>query len=805
VPGGGNDSVTYYGAETIIDGGAGTNTLVLKASVTINLGSADQTTSDLVTVTNFQNVDSTALSSNMAISGSSSANTITTGAGNDSIDGAGGADIINTGAGNDTVTYRGGETSLDGGTGTNTLYLRAAATIDLSAADITVGDAVSAVNFQNVDASLVSSNLTITGSSSANGITGGSGNDTIDGGGGADGINANGGNDSVIARGTESAIDGGSGTDTLVLIASTTITAVNFSVAGGADQTTGDSTNVTNFDILDASALAGAISVTGSSTANAITTGSGDDTIDGLGGADVIVAGSGNDTVSFYGSETTLDGGAGTNTLTLKTSAVFNLGNANQLAFGAGTVSNFQNIDASSLSAGQAVVLTGSSGANTLSGGAGNDILDGAGGADTVAGGAGNDSITSRGAEISIDGGTGTDSVVLAASAGTTAINLSVAAGADQTSGDSIAISNFEHVDASALSANLTVTGSTSANTLITGSGNDILDGGGGADSLNAGNGNDTVTYHGSEATIDGGGGTNTLVLGAGVSVNLGNADQTSGDATTVSNFHNVDAGALGSGVVLTGSSAANTLTGGGGNDILDGAGGADILSAGGGNDMVIYRGSEASISGGSGTNTLVLATGVTVDLGNADQTSGDSTQVSGFQDIDASGLSSGVFLTGSAGANIITGGSGNDILDGGGGADVLRGGAGNDTFLIDGSSLLLGLSADGGTGLNSVMLGAGAGTVSDTQLLAALTNIQSIDFTAAGVDAALALSGTQIAQIAGGSANTLTLQLNAGDTVNVTDPAAHYDVATVGQTTTYTLYDDALHSNVVAHLALVA
>ena len=111
--------------------------------------------------------------------------------------------------------------------------------------------------------------------------------------------------------------------------------------------------------------------------------------------------------------------------------------------------------------------------------------------------------------------------------------------------------------------------------------------------------------------------------------VNLGNADQTSGDSTTVSNFQNIDASALSAALSLTGSSSANTITGGSGNDTIDGGGGADIISAGGGNDSVSYYGSETSIDGGTGTNTLLLKAVATVNLANADQTSGDSTTVS--------------------------------------------------------------------------------------------------------------------------------------------------------------------------------
>ena len=106
--------------------------------------------------------------------------------------------------------------------------------------------------------------------------------------------------------------------------------------------------------------------------------------------------------------------------------------------------------------------------------------------------------------------------------------------------------------------------------------------------------------------------------------VNLANADQTSGDSTTVNNFQNVDATALSAAISITGTSSANTITGGSGNDTLDGGGGADTIAGGGGNDSLSYYGTETSIDGGTGTNTLVLRAAGTVNLGNADQTSGD-------------------------------------------------------------------------------------------------------------------------------------------------------------------------------------
>jgi Ca2+-binding RTX toxin-like protein len=801
--GGGNDTISYYGSETSIDGGTGTNTLLMRVAGTVNLGNADQTSGDSTNVTNLQNVDASALSSAVSIIGSSSANTITGGSGNDTIDGGGGADVIAAGGGNDTVTYRSTETSIDGGSGSDTLVLAAAGGITavnfavVAGSDQTTGDSVSIINFENIDASAISSALTVAGSSSANTITAGSGNDTIDGGGGADVIAAGGGNDSVTYRGTESAIDGGSGADTLVMLAAATVN------LGNADQTSGDSTNVANFENVDASALSAALSITGASSANTITGGSGNDTIDGGGGADVISAGAGNDTVSYYGSETSIDGGTGINTLVLHSAVAVNLGNADVTSGDSVNVSNFLNVDASALSSAES--LTGSSSANTITGGSGNDTIDGAGGADVVNAGGGNDTVIYHGTETSIDGGSGNDTLVLAVGGGITAVNFAVGAGSDQTTGDGVGVTNFEHLDASAISSDLTITGSSSANNITTGSGNDTIDGGGGADVISAGAGNDTVGYYGTESSIDGGTGTNTLTLHSAATINLGNSDQTSGDSTNVTNFQNVDASELSSAVSITGSSGANTITGGSGDDTIDGAGGADIISAGAGDDTVTYHGTETSIDGGSGTNTLVMSTAATVDLGNVDQTSGDSTNVANFQNVDGSALSSALTLTGSSGANIITGGSGNDTINGGGGADHLFGGGGDDLFIVDQSSLNLGTTIDGGTGNNSVNIAANSGTITDTELVASLTNIQSIDFTASNVNASLNLSGSQISQMDGGTANTLTVHFDAGDTLNITDPGANVASNVVGNTTNYTIYDDASHTNVVAHLSLVA
>ena len=280
--------------------------------------------------------------------------------------------------------------------------------------------------------------------------------------------------------------------------------------------------------------------------------------ISGGGGDDLIYAGAGHDI---------LDGGTGNNTVSYKYS---NEGVTVDLSAGTGlggyaegdVLQNFTNIEGSS----HADSLTGTAGDNTFFGSGGGDTFIGNGGIDTV-----DYSSSATGVTVNLTTGAGT---------------------AGLAAGDSlIEITNLT----GSATGNNTLTGNTGANILTGGAGNDYLDGAGGADTLLGLGGNDTIVYRGGEALVDGGTGTNTLNLAAAVTVNLGNADQTTGDAVSVANFQNVDASVLSTGVSITGSVAANAITGGSGNDMIDGAGGADIIHAGAGNDAVTYRGTEAT------------------------------------------------------------------------------------------------------------------------------------------------------------------------------------------------------------------
>jgi serralysin len=167
----------------------------------------------------------------------------------------------------------------------------------------------------------------------------------------------------------------------------------------------------------------------------------------------------------------------------------------------------------------QALTLTGTSGNNTLNGGALDDIISGLGGADTLNGnggadaldgGSGNDKLYGGDGDDlliggsggdKLDGGAGTDTASYAtATAGVTANLGSTSSNRGDASSDSyVSIENLTGSDFAD-----TLTGNSSANKLVGGLGADKLTGGGGNDTLIGGAGADT---------IDGGTGTDMAVF----------------------------------------------------------------------------------------------------------------------------------------------------------------------------------------------------------------------------------------------------------------------------------------------------
>jgi len=442
--------------------------------------------------------------------------------------------------------------------------------------------------FEVIDASAAGA-TTVIGSTGADTVIGSTGGDSIDLKGGTDSIFANNGNDTVTFYTGATTIDGGEGTDRLVL-----------SLAAGSLFEVA-SARISSFEILDGSAGnaitisggAAAESIMGSASGDSIVGGDGADTIRGFAGADTILAGLAD----------SIDGGAGDDLviLTIGTNAAsieggldndtLRLLGTGQFAYASASVSGFEAIDASfatgsvTITAGSsATSVFGSTSADSLIGGAGNDTIiakDGndtivVGAYDSVLGEAGDDWFNYVSDATMINGGAGNDRLVISGSFSLQTVTN---------------VSSIEILDASTVSSStpISITGASDAQTIYGGSGNDTIDGYGGiGDYINAGLGNDRVTFHPGAVTLIAGGGDDRLVFASSV---------TSFDYSTANafGFDIIDASAITSAVTIIGSSSAETILGGSGGDTIVGGGGTDSIVAGAGNDSCITRPIQAT------------------------------------------------------------------------------------------------------------------------------------------------------------------------------------------------------------------
>ena len=169
-------------------------------------------------------------------------------------------------------------------------------------------------------------------------------------------------------------------------------------------------------------------------------------------------------------------------------------------------------------------------------------------------------------------------------------------------------------------------------------------------DALAQSSGGDTLTYTGSTDAV---------------TVNLSGTQSATGFAT-IAGVENV-----------TGGSGNDTLTGDGGANVLDGGLGSDTLDGGDGADTIVYDGSDVSIAGGDGDGHAEgQRGGDDRPVGRRTRACGDTAVVTGFENVDASGSSVAVTLTGDDDANVLTGGSTATTRSTGGlGADTVSGG----------------------------------------------------------------------------------------------------------------------------------
>ena len=334
---------------------------------------------------NFTNVDGSAVTNAIKITGGTSASTLT---------GGSGADTITGGKANDKLFGNAGNDSLSGGDGNDTL----------------LGDAGN------------------------DNLTGGKGKDTFVFSGGKDTItDYTAGDDNVSVAGS---LGKGkfsvSGKNVVMTYGSNTLTITNgldkkitFNGTTSTYKTAGifnsDSTAVTlptstkTFDAsaktyskvvtVDGSAVGSTIKITGNDKANVFTAGANDstlsggkgkDTLNGGAGKDSLVGGADNDKLLGNAGNDTLSGGDGNDTLTG--------GNGNDTLYGgAGNDSIVGDAGKDK--------LYGNDGNDSLYGGSGNDSLAGGNGDDYLSSGSGNDKLYGNAGADSLWGGTGNDTL----------------------------------------------------------------------------------------------------------------------------------------------------------------------------------------------------------------------------------------------------------------------------------------------------------------------------------------------------------------------------------------------------------
>jgi Ca2+-binding RTX toxin-like protein len=133
----------------------------------------------------------------------------------------------------------------------------------------------------------------------------------------------------------------------------------------------------------------------------------------------------------------------------------------------------------------------------------------------------------------------------------------------------------------------------------------------------------------------------------------------------------------------LTGNGGADSLIGDDGDDTLTGNGGADSLNGGDGDDILVSDDTDV-ILGGNNTDTAVFGAAVSsASLSDADLVGVERIEITnaGNAAYDFSLQSDGFVIVGGTGNDTITGSTNGDTITGGTGADVLNGGAGADQY----------------------------------------------------------------------------------------------------------------------------
>lgn len=578
-------------------------------------------------------------------------------------------------------------------------------------------------------------------------VTGSTGDDTVQAGGGNTTINGGTGADFLIGGAGNDSIDGGAGR-----AARTPIPEADDTIIGGAGN---------DF-------LAGGASPDNSKLGSVILGGAGNDTIQGGDGRDIIDGGSGNNALDY----TDKTSGSGVNVVLPNPAndainnpvAANRYNSANPVSptnfpyLGFGEVSSSNNryyvsegdqvyagldalidtTDPTTLDYNTLVTnnvnnldLTAST-FHTINTGDATDQVDvfgqpgpyninTAGGVDSIDGSLGNDTISSGASSGSGRGGANNYDIVLG-EAGNDLITA--VSGFQDLNGDS----TFDNT----IAGNDTIIGGTGDDIIHGDNGNDSLDGGAGSDLITGGTGDTTLADGddtmlggtgavGDNDTLEGDGGSGDIAdysarsVALNISLNDVADDGSPGENDDVTETTEIVLGGSGADQ-LTGGAFTHTLRGNGGNDTLTAGSGSTAFYGGAGKDTLSYANRNTGVSvtldgvANDGSGTDFVNNDIEVLIGGAGNDVLNGNNVAYAMTIQ--GNAGNDSLYGGSLADTLVGGVGNDQLHGNAGTDTLDGGVGNDSlFGDDGNDILLDSAGgdlyDGGNGVDQLDMSA--------------------------------------------------------------------------------------------------
>ena len=450
--------------------------------------------------------------------------------------------------------------NLEGGDVLN--FLADMSGIEMVSATGTDGDDI-------LDASSFTGSVNLAGLAGDDLLIGGLGDDFIDGGNDRDQLIGGPGNDQLFGGARADTISGGEGVDTidgqggadrLLETASGTMTLTTSRLDTNGEQDTlrgivsaflyGEGGN----DVIDASAFAGWVRLTGGDGNDTLTGSRFSDILDGQGGADLLLGLSGDDYLFGGNGADVIEGAAGNDEI--------RGGRDDDMIYG-GDGDDF---------------IVGEHGHDRIFGGAGADRIIGGGGRDTLTGDSGPDVlIGNSGYDVIAETFVGAMEV--------TRVGLNGASTGSDSFGSIERVvltgsDGADYVNATGFLGSLTVFAGAGDDVIIGGQGNDVLNGEAGRDRLEGLAGDDVLAGQDGDDLLIGGPGNDFLVGGSGNDI----LDGGDGDDR------------------LRGNGGDDSLRGGAGNDLLEGNSQNDLLLGGSGND---------TLKGGKGDDTLLGEAGI--------------------------------------------------------------------------------------------------------------------------------------------------------------------------------------------------